>query len=177
MFCKINEKQLKEGNPMEFHNHKRKGLFDYQIHEEMLADQGCSLDKLNKKVNWELFRPELLKGLNYKFDKVKGGRPDLDPVLMFKIVFRRLLFTEIYRKIIWSILLYLLFIFFYSFTQNHINYPVNQLPFIQIDKLIEFDQRWSLVYLSICVFIGFWSLTISSVRDFYFFTVVYFSLP
>jgi len=31
---------------MEFHNHKKEnGLFDYQIHVEMLADQGCSLDQ------------------------------------------------------------------------------------------------------------------------------------
>jgi len=73
---------------MEFHSHKKeKGLFDYQSHEEMLAEQGCALDKLNQKINWEAFRPELIKLLNYKFDKVKGGRPALDPVFMFKIIF------------------------------------------------------------------------------------------
>ncbi len=73
---------------MRFHEHKKaKGFFDYQEHEDMLSEHGTSLDKLNEKIDWEVFRPGLLEHLAYKFDSVKGGRPAFDPVFMFKIIF------------------------------------------------------------------------------------------
>ena len=41
--------------------------------------------KLNKVIDWEIFRPILESELLNK-SKVKGGRPPFDKLLMFKII-------------------------------------------------------------------------------------------
>ena len=43
------------------------------------------LQKLNKVIDWEIFRPILESELLNK-SKVKGGRPPFDKLLMFKII-------------------------------------------------------------------------------------------
>jgi len=61
------------------------GLFDYRERVDELKQRLTALDKLNKTVDWELFRSVLEKRMNYS-DQVKGGRPPYDPVFMFKVV-------------------------------------------------------------------------------------------
>jgi hypothetical protein len=43
------------------------------------------LQKLNKVIDWEIFRPILESALLNK-NKAKGGRPPFDKILMFKII-------------------------------------------------------------------------------------------
>lgn len=69
-----------------FQHNKESGLFDLDEHMAKLIQEGSPLEKLNSIIDWELFRPALLKILVYKFES-KGGRPAYDPVFMFKIIF------------------------------------------------------------------------------------------
>lgn len=50
-----------------------------------LAQKGDPLARLNTTVDFESFRPELEKAL-YKEAKGPGGRPRLDPILMFQLL-------------------------------------------------------------------------------------------
>lgn len=74
---------------------------------------------------------------------------------------------EYKRKIIWSILLYLLFIYTYRYTQTHINFSITTLVPSKIDLFISFDQKWTKIYLSLFVFISLGSLSISCLEDLY----------
>ncbi len=68
------------------HNSKELGLFDLDEHMLGLIESNSSLEKLNSAIDWDFFRPTLLKLLDYKFGR-RGGRPAYDPVFMFKIIF------------------------------------------------------------------------------------------
>lgn len=62
-----------------------RGIFDEDIRLAKLSELGDSLVKLNRVVNWEMFRP-LLSEASRKENKGKGGRPPFDCVLMFKVL-------------------------------------------------------------------------------------------
>jgi IS5 family transposase len=68
-----------------FKRHKDYGFWDQDIRLSKLSHLGDPLDKLNKGINFELFR-ELLEGKLSKLPKAPGGRPPYDYVLMFKIL-------------------------------------------------------------------------------------------
>ena len=53
---------------------KERGLFDEEERLKVLSKLGDNLETLNKKINWELFRPILKKRLK-KEAKCLGGRP------------------------------------------------------------------------------------------------------
>lgn len=61
------------------------GLFDYQERKELLSQQTTPLDRLNERLDWELFRLDLAGHLDYRPGQ-QGGRPPWCPVLMFKIL-------------------------------------------------------------------------------------------
>jgi len=61
------------------------GLFDFDERLQRLSDLGDQLLSFGKVVDFELFRPELLKALAY-FDGAQGARSLFDPVMMFKIL-------------------------------------------------------------------------------------------
>lgn len=61
------------------------GLFDYQERKEALSRQATPLDRLNERLDWELFRHGLEGPLAYR-PGAQGGRPPWCPVLMFKIL-------------------------------------------------------------------------------------------
>jgi IS5 family transposase len=61
------------------------GLFDEQYKLERISELGDPLEKLNKCIDWKLFRPILNKVFE-KEVKGPGGRPPFDYVLMFKIL-------------------------------------------------------------------------------------------
>ena len=71
---------------------KEKGLFDEEDRLRVLSKLGDSLEKLNEKINWEIFKPILKKALN-KESKGLGGRPAYDYVLMFKIIILQRLYN------------------------------------------------------------------------------------
>ncbi len=61
------------------------GLFDEENRLEKLSQLGDSLVRLNKVIQWEIFRP-ILDEARRKESKGPGGRPPYDSVLMFKIL-------------------------------------------------------------------------------------------
>ena len=61
------------------------GFFDVEDRLKRLSDLGDQLEAFSAAVNFEMFRPTLDKALAYS-DGAKGGRPPLDPVLMFKVL-------------------------------------------------------------------------------------------
>ena len=71
---------------------KDRGLFDEEERLKVLSKLGDDLETLNKKINWELFRPILKKALQ-KESKGLGGRPAYDYVMMFKIVILQRLYN------------------------------------------------------------------------------------
>ena len=61
------------------------GFWDESLRLEKLSQLGDSLERLNKAIKWEIFRPTLNKVFK-KEAKGAGGRPPFDYVLMFKIL-------------------------------------------------------------------------------------------
>lgn len=64
---------------------KQKGLFDEEFRLEKLSQHGDPLEKLNRYIDWEIFRPVLSGVFNAK-PKGIGGCPPYDYVMMFKIL-------------------------------------------------------------------------------------------
>lgn len=64
---------------------KQAGLFDWQARFAQLDEAGDPLKRLNDAINWERFRPSLLK-VREKERKSEAGRKPFDEVLMFKIL-------------------------------------------------------------------------------------------
>jgi IS5 family transposase len=61
------------------------GLFDYEFRLEEINKKQTPLQKLNKVIDWELFRAPIEQALNTK-PKAPGGRPPFDKLMMFKIL-------------------------------------------------------------------------------------------
>ena len=64
---------------------KERGFFDEELRLRKISEQGDPLEKLNCRINWEMFRTTL----NNCFQKEHngpGGRPPYDYVMMFKIL-------------------------------------------------------------------------------------------
>jgi IS5 family transposase len=61
------------------------GLFDYQERKEALSQKATPLDRLNERMDWELFCADLEGHLDYRCGP-QGGRTPWCPVLMFKII-------------------------------------------------------------------------------------------
>ena len=63
----------------------QRGFFDLNERYAALSKAGDPLEKLNELVDFEMFRADLDTVLN-RSDGSKGGRPPLDPVMMFKVL-------------------------------------------------------------------------------------------
>ena len=61
------------------------GLFDTEYHERKIREYQPPLSKLDKVINWELFRELIEKALHVE-SKGAGGRPSFDKIMMFKIL-------------------------------------------------------------------------------------------
>ncbi len=61
------------------------GLFDLEYHEKKIKEYQQPLTKLNKVIEWEMFRAVIEEAL-YVEPKGAGGRPAYDKVMMFKIL-------------------------------------------------------------------------------------------
>ena len=62
-----------------------RGLFDYEYQLEEINKHQPPLQKLNKVINWEIFRVPIEEAL-YVEPKAPGGRPPFDKLMMFKII-------------------------------------------------------------------------------------------
>jgi IS5 family transposase len=69
----------------QFKRHRDYGFFDQDIRLSRLSQLGDPLERLNKGIDFEIFR-EILESHLIKTAKGKGGRPSYDYVLMFKIL-------------------------------------------------------------------------------------------
>ena len=61
------------------------GFWDESLRLEKLSKLGDSLEKLNRAIDWEMFRPKLTKVFK-KHAKGAGGRPPYDYLLLFKVL-------------------------------------------------------------------------------------------
>ena len=68
------------------------GLLDWQIRFEQLDNGGDPLTKLQKVVDWKLFRT-LLEPVRDKDRKSSAGRKPFDVVLMFKVLILQSLYN------------------------------------------------------------------------------------
>ena len=68
-----------------FKRHRDYGFFDQDIRLTKLSTLGDPLERLDKGIDFEIFREVLILGLS-KLSKGKGGRPPYDYVLLFKIL-------------------------------------------------------------------------------------------
>lgn len=62
-------------------------LFEEEFTIEALSQMGNPLEKLSSLVDFEMFRPALEDVLVKKDCKTPAGRPQIDVVLMFKVIF------------------------------------------------------------------------------------------
>ncbi len=62
------------------------GLFDLEYHERKIKQYQPPLSKLDKVINWHIFKDTLEKELSTNKDKAVGGRPPFDKLMMFKIL-------------------------------------------------------------------------------------------
>ena len=68
-------------------------IFSSAKREGKLSALGDNLEKLNEMVNWEIFRPLLVKAVTVEEPKGPGGRRRFDVVMMFKILVLARLFN------------------------------------------------------------------------------------
>lgn len=61
------------------------GLFDLEFHEKKIKEYQPPLAKLDKTIDWEMFREPIETAL-YVEPKGAGGRPPFDKIMMFKIL-------------------------------------------------------------------------------------------
>jgi transposase, IS5 family len=61
------------------------GFFDVEERLARLSAKGDELERLSGVVDFELFRPELERAVP-RSDRLKGGRPPFDHVVMFKVL-------------------------------------------------------------------------------------------
>ena len=64
---------------------KQPGLFDAQDRLEELQAMGDPLQRLDRIIDWDVFRP-VLATIPKADPKGPGGRPAFDPLLMFKVL-------------------------------------------------------------------------------------------
>ena len=65
---------------------RQRGFWDFEQRLEELSREGDPLEKLAATVDFEMFRPILLRALRCGKPRGPGGRPPYDPVLKFKML-------------------------------------------------------------------------------------------
>ena len=75
------------------------GFFDLERQLKKIYDLNDFMPKLDSLVNWEMFRPDLIKVREPK-DPANGGRPSFDVVLMFKILVLKKMYTTARHKLV-----------------------------------------------------------------------------
>lgn len=78
------------------------GLFDAEKRYEKLTEMGDPLEKLDKIMDWEIFREKLTK-VCQKEDYTKGGRPPIDVIIKFKAIILRRIYNLSFDQIEYQI--------------------------------------------------------------------------
>src|ERR671916_844581 len=68
------------------------GFFDLDERYQALSANGDPLVRLSQLIDFEVFRAPLFTALQ-RSDRLKGGRPPYDPVLMFQVLVLQTLYT------------------------------------------------------------------------------------
>ena len=71
---------------------RQAGFFDVDGRLQELSAKGDALERLGKLVDFEMFRSELEQAVP-RSDRLKGGRPAFDHVLMFKVLLLQTMHT------------------------------------------------------------------------------------
>jgi IS5 family transposase len=101
-----------------FKRHRDYGFWDQDIRLSKLSQLGDPLEKLNKGVDFEMFR-ELLEDRLIKEPQGKGGRPPHDYILIFKVIIPQ---------------------HYYNFSDDQVEYQVNdRMSFMRFLDLIIAD--------------------------------------
>lgn len=69
------------------------GFFDMERRLSDLSCCGDPLEALNRHIDFESFRTLLKEKLAFTGDKIKGGRPPIDPVVIFKVLILQSLYN------------------------------------------------------------------------------------
>jgi hypothetical protein len=64
---------------------RQPGFFDLDERYAELSESGDPLERLTRVVDFEIFRVDLERALK-RSERAKGGRPQMDAVMMFKIL-------------------------------------------------------------------------------------------
>ena len=69
-------------------------IMNYGVSEKYkeYVKYGDSLHEMGEKIDWESLRP-IFQDL-YVNDTVKGGRPNIDPIIMVKVLFIRSIYNR-----------------------------------------------------------------------------------
>lgn len=71
---------------MRFQKNEPIGLFSSDGRLSFLTEMGDPLQFLAQRIDFEFFRPPLMKILYGTYSGRRGGRPPFDPVMMFKVL-------------------------------------------------------------------------------------------
>jgi IS5 family transposase len=74
------------------------GLFDEQFRLQELTKMGDPLERLDKYIDFEMFR-DLLESGYEQYDVTKGGRPSFDKVMMFKGLVLKSMYNLSFEKL------------------------------------------------------------------------------
>jgi len=80
----INKKHKKMAR---YRKQKEESLFEEELTIWALSELGNPLEDLEKLIDFEMFRPQLEDALQNKDCKTAAGRPPIDVVLIFKVLF------------------------------------------------------------------------------------------
>lgn len=69
------------------------GFFDIEKRLSDLSGCGDPLEAINRHVDFESFRTLLKEKLAFTGNKIKGGRPPIDPIVMFKVLILQSLYN------------------------------------------------------------------------------------
>jgi len=81
---RINKKHKKMAR---YRKQKEESLFEEELTIWALSELGNPLEDLEKLIDFEMFRPQLEDALQNKDCKTAAGRPPIDVVLIFKVLF------------------------------------------------------------------------------------------
>jgi IS5 family transposase len=116
---------------------KTRNLFDEYYRLEKLSKKQDPLERLNKHINWDIFRPVLTQALE-KVTTDKGGRPPYDYILMFKIMILQKYYNISDEQAEYQILDRLSFMRFLGLTLSD-DVPDHNTIWLFREKLVEQD--------------------------------------
>ena len=100
-------------------------LMNYGVSEkyEEFAKYGDSLHEMGEKIDWESLRP-IFRDL-YVNDTVNGGRPNIDPIIMVKVLFIQSIYNLVDEQAEKEMHNRIDFMHFFGISGRHTRFPNN----------------------------------------------------